>query len=84
MMEPSILGADLLGQLSAVLEQIVHQEVVFLDHKERTPESRCIITGVVGPDGDIVLAFGPPATLGGSSASSTRSTGGHAGPRWWT
>jgi hypothetical protein len=64
MVERSISGADLLGQLSAVFGAIAHQDVVFLVHMGRPPESRCITNGLVGPDGDVVFTLGPPETLG--------------------
>jgi hypothetical protein len=64
MVERSISGADLLGQLPAILKEIVHREVVFLIHMGRPPESSCIISGLVSPAGEIVFALGPPATLG--------------------
>jgi hypothetical protein len=64
MVERSISGADLLSELPAVLEEIAHRDVVFLVHMGRPPESSCFISGLVSPDGDVVFAFGSPATLG--------------------
>jgi hypothetical protein len=64
MVERSISGADLLGQLPAVLAEIAHRDVVFLVHMGRPPESRCLISGLVGPDGEVVFALGPPDPLG--------------------
>jgi hypothetical protein len=64
MVERSISGADLLGQLPAVIAEIAHRDVVFLVHMGRPPHSRWLISGLVGPDGDVVFALGPSETLG--------------------
>jgi hypothetical protein len=64
MVERSISGADLLGQLRAVLEEIAHRDVVFLVHMGRPPESSCVLGGLVSPEGEVVFALGRPATLG--------------------
>ena len=63
MVERLISGADLLSQLPAVLEEIAHRDVVFLVHMGPA-ESRCLISGLVSPDGNVIFAFGRLETLG--------------------
>jgi hypothetical protein len=63
--ERSIAGADLMGTLPQVLEQIDHQGTVFLVNMGKVSESSRIISGLLSAAGEIVFALGPAHVIGG-------------------
>jgi hypothetical protein len=65
MAERSIAGADLMGALSEVLEEVADRGTVFLVSMGNAPESGGVISGLVSAAGEVVFALGPPQLLGG-------------------
>lgn len=64
MAERSIDGADLMGRLPEVLEEIA-QGTVFLVSMGKVPESSGVISGLVSAAEEIVFALGSPQALAG-------------------
>lgn len=64
MVENHIDGADLIAALPAVLDDIAARGAVYLVDLGPASQPSAVIRGLVGPEGRVVFALGPPENLG--------------------